>query len=42
MEEKKKINEPSLPEKKDFRIHLNMKSTTYADYAQAKRVLKRF
>ena len=38
----KKFNKASLPEKEDFYSHLNMEDITDADYAQAKRVCKDF
>ena len=42
MDDWKKPNETSLPEKEDFYSHLNMENITGADYAQAKRVYKDF
>ena len=42
MDDWKKFNETSLPEKEDFYIHLNMERITDADYAHAKRVCKDF
>ena len=37
-----KFNDTSLPEKKHFYSHVNMKDITDADYAHAKRVFKGF
>ena len=42
MDDWKKFNETSLPEKEDFYSHLNMENITDADYAHAKRVCKGF
>ena len=42
MDDWKKINKTSLPEKEDFYSHLNMEDITDADYAHAKRVSKDF
>ena len=42
MDDWKKSNETSLPEKEDFYSHLNIEDITGADYAQAKRVYKDF
>ena len=42
MEDWKKFNETSLPEKKIFYSHLNMAYITDADYAHEKRVCKDF
>ena len=42
MDDCKKFNEISLPEKEDFYSHLNMQDITDADYAHAKRVCKDF
>ena len=36
MDDWKKFNETSLPEKEDFCSHLNMEDITDADYAHAK------
>ena len=36
MDDREILNETSLPEKGDFRIHLNIKDITDADHAQAK------
>ena len=41
MDDWKKFNETSLPEKEDFYSHLNMEDITDADYAHAKRVCKK-
>ena len=38
----KKFNKASLPEKEDFYCHLNMEDITDADYALTKRVCKDF
>ena len=38
----KKFNETSLPEKEDFYSHLNMEDDTDADYTNAERVCKDF
>ena len=38
----KKFNKASLPEKEDFYSHLNMEDITDADYAHAKKVCKDF
>ena len=38
----KKFNATSLPEKEDFYSHLNMEDITDADYAHANRVCKNF
>ena len=37
-----KLNEISLPEKEDFRRHLNVVGITDADYTHAKNVCKGF
>ena len=37
-----KLNETSLPDKKNFYSHLNMEDITDADYANVKRVCKYF
>ena len=42
MDDLKKFNETSLPEKGDFHSHLNMDDITDADYAHTKRVCKDF
>ena len=42
MDDWEKLNETSLPEKKDFYSHLNLEDITDADYALAKRVCKGF
>ena len=42
MDDLKKINEKSLPEKEDFYRHLNMVDITDADYAHTKRICKDF
>ena len=42
MDDWKKFNETSLPEKEDFYSHLNMEDITDADYAHGKRVRKDF
>ena len=42
MDDWKKINKTSLPEKEDFYSHLNIEDTTDANYAHAKRVSKDF
>ena len=42
MNDWKKINEASLPEKENFYSHLNMEDTTDADYVHTKRVCKNF
>ena len=42
MDDWKKFNEASLPEKEDFYSHLNMEDIIDADYAHAKRVCKDF
>ena len=42
MDDWKKSNETSLPEKEDFYSHLNMENIIDADYAHAKRVCKDF
>ena len=42
MDDGKKLNETSLPEKEDSYGHLNMKVITDADYVHAKRVCKDF
>ena len=42
MDDWKKFNETSLPEKEDFYINLNMKDITDADYAHEKKVCKNF
>ena len=42
MDDWQKLTETSLPEKKDFYSHLNMKNITDADYAHIKRVCKDF
>ena len=42
MDDWKKINKTSLPEKEDFYSHLNMEDTTDANCAHAKRVSKDF
>ena len=38
MDEWEKFNETSLPEREDFRSHLNLDNTTAADYAHRKKV----
>ena len=40
MDDCKKFNDTSLPEKEDFYSHLNMEDITHADYTQGKRVCK--
>ena len=42
MDDWKKLNKTSLPEKEDFYSHLNMEDITDADYAHTKRVCKDF
>ena len=42
MNDWKKFNETSLPEKEDFYSHLNIEDITDADYVYAKRVFKDF
>ena len=42
MNDWKRFNETSLPEKEDFYSYLNMENITDADYAHAKRVCKDF
>ena len=42
MNDWEKLNETSLPDKKDFHSHLNMEDITDADYAHTKRVCKDF
>ena len=42
MDNWKKFNETSLPEKEGFYSHLNMEDITHADYAHAKRDCKDF
>ena len=42
MDDWQNFNETSLPEKKDFYSHLNIKDITDADYAHTKRVCKDF
>ena len=42
MDDWEKFNETSLPEKEDFRSHLNMEDITDADNARQKRVCKDF
>ena len=42
MNDWKKFNETSLPEKEDFFSHLNMEDITYTYYAHGKRVCKDF
>ena len=42
MDDWKRFNETSLPEKKDFHSHLNMEDITDADYAHSKIVCKDF
>ena len=42
MDDWKKLNETSLPEKEDFYSCLNIEDITDADYAHAKRVCKDF
>ena len=42
MDDWKKFNETSLPEKEDFYCHLNIEDITDADFAHAKRVCKDF
>ena len=42
MNDRKKFNEKSLPEKYDFYNQLNMEDITDADHAHAKRVSKDF
>ena len=37
-----KFHETSLPEKEDFKCHLNMEDITDADYSHAKRVCNDF
>ena len=41
MDDWEKFDETSLPEKEDFYSHLNMEDITDADYAHAKKSLKR-
>ena len=42
MDDWKKINETSLPEKKDFYSHLNMEHTSAVDYTHAKKACRNF
>ena len=42
MDDWKKFNETTLPEKKDFYSNLNMENITDADYAHVKRISKDF
>ena len=42
MDDWKKFNETSLPEKEDFYTHLNMEDVSDADYTRLKRVCKDF
>ena len=42
MDDWKKLNKTSLPEKEDFYSHLNMEDITDADYVHPKRVCKDF
>ena len=42
MDEWKKFNETTLPEKDDFYIRLNMEDITDTDYVHTKRVCKDF
>ena len=42
MDNWKKFNETSLPEKEDIYSHLNIEDITKADYAHTKRVCKDF
>ena len=42
MDDWKKFNETTLPEKEDFYSHLNMEDITNADYVQAKKDCKDF
>ena len=42
LDEWKKFNETSLPEKEDFYSHLNMEDITDADHAHTKRVCEEF
>ena len=42
MDDWKKFNETSLPQKEDFYSHLNMEDITNATYALTKRVCKDF
>ena len=42
MDDWKKFNDTSLPEKEHFYSHLNMEDITDGDYAHAKRVCKDF
>ena len=42
MDDWKKFNEISLPEKEDFYSHLNIEDNTDADYAHVKRVFEDF
>ena len=42
MDDWKKFNGTSFPEKEDFYIHLNMEDITDADYAHAKRICTDF
>ena len=40
IDDRKKLNEISLPEPEDFYSHLNMEDITGADYTYAKKVCK--
>ena len=42
MDDWKKLNESSLPEKEDIYSPLNMEGITHGDYAHAKRVCRDF
>ena len=42
MDDWKRFDETSLPEKEDFHCHLNMEDITDADYVHSKRVCKDF
>ena len=42
MDDWKKINETSLPEKKDFYSHINMEHTSAVDYTHAKKACRNF
>ena len=40
MNDSKKVNETSLPEKENFYSHLDMENTTDADYMHGKKFVK--
>ena len=42
MDDWKKFNETSLPEKEDFYSHLNMEDITDVDYTHTKKVFRDF